>query len=145
MMSTRATGSARVVVSVLAGLAADEIGEADGRPPLVLLHGLTFDRSMWQPTLRELARVDRGRRALALDLPGHGDSPAWASYDVVSVAAGVHRVVEEAGLDRPLMVGHSLAAIIATVYATRYPTRGVVNVDQPLQTAPFAGSCDPSP
>ena len=123
----------------LAGLAVDDVGKSDARTPLVLLHGLTFDRTMWQPALAELGRSDPGRRALAFDLPGHGESPAWESYDVESVADGVHRAVEEAGLDEPVIVGHSLAAIIATVYADLYPTRGVVNVDQPLQTMAFVG------
>lgn len=126
-------------VRSLAGLAVDDVGEPDGRPPLVLLHGLTFDRTMWQPALAELGRSDPGRRALAIDLPGHGDSAAWESYDVDSVAHGVHRAVQEAGLDEPVIVGHSLAATIATVYAGQFPTRGVVNVDHPLQTAGFAG------
>ncbi len=122
----------------LAGLAADDYGASDTRAPLVLLHGLTFDRSLWRPALAELRRVDPGRRVLALDLPGHGESPAWSAYDLESVAHGVHRAVEEAQLQAPVVVGHSIAAIIATVYAARYPTRGIVNVDQPLQVEPFA-------
>lgn len=123
----------------LAGLAADDHGESDARPPLVLLHGLTFDRRLWRPALAELRRIDSGRRVIALDLPGHGESPGWSSYDVESVAHGVHRAVEEAQLQSPVMVGHSIGAVIATVYAARYPTRGVINVDQPLQVAAFAG------
>ena len=38
-----------VQVRLYGGLAADERGSDDGRSPLVLLHGLTFDRSMWRP------------------------------------------------------------------------------------------------
>jgi Predicted hydrolases or acyltransferases (alpha/beta hydrolase superfamily) len=60
---------------LLAGLAADDYGLSDDRAPLVLLHGLTFDRSLWRPSLAELSRIDPGRRVLALDLPGHGASP----------------------------------------------------------------------
>ena len=56
-----------------------------------------------------------------------------------SVADAVHRVVEEAQFPAPVLVGHSIAAVIATVYAATYPTSGVVNVDQPLQVAAFAG------
>jgi pimeloyl-ACP methyl ester carboxylesterase len=126
-------------VKTVAGLAVDDAGTPDARPPLVLLHGLTFDRSMWQPALAELTRIDPGRRTLAIDLPGHGGSTPWASYDIDSVAVALRTVVDELGVDRPIVVGHSLAAIVATVYAARFPTRGVVNVDQPLQTAPFAG------
>ena len=134
----QANGQQQAVTRTLAGLAADDWGESDARPPLVLLHGLTFDRSLWRPSLTELQRIDPGRRVLALDLPGHGASQGWPSYDVESVARGVHRAVEEAQLPSPVIVGHSLGAVIATVYAARYPTRGVINVDQPLQVTPFA-------
>jgi len=122
----------------LAGLAADEYGDCDELPPLVLLHGLTFDRSLWQPVLDELHRIDPRRRALLLDLPGHGESPDWSSYNMGSVAEAVHRAVEQAQLPAPVIVGHSISAIVASVYAATYPTRGVVNVDQPLQVGPFA-------
>jgi pimeloyl-ACP methyl ester carboxylesterase len=127
-----------VATRTLAGLAADDYGHSDDRAPLVLLHGLTFDRSLWRPSLAELSRIDPGRRVLALDLPGHGASPGWPSYDVQSLADGIHRAVEEAGFQSPVVVGHSIAAIVATSYAAKHPTRGIINVDQPLQVAPFA-------
>jgi pimeloyl-ACP methyl ester carboxylesterase len=139
MGRTRTSRQGRAVIRTLAGLAADDWGESDARPPLVLLHGLTFDRTLWRPSVAELQRIDPGRRVLALDLPGHGASRAWPSYDMESVASGVHRAVEEAQLHSPVVVGHSIGGVIATVYAARYPTRGVINVDQPLQVAPFAG------
>jgi pimeloyl-ACP methyl ester carboxylesterase len=123
----------------LAGLAADEYGDSDELAPLVLLHGLTFDRSTWQPVLSELRRIDPRRRVVVLDLPGHGESPDWPFYELSSVAEAVYRAVEAAHLPSPVVVGHSISAVIATVYAARYPIRGVVNVDQPLQVAPFAG------
>jgi len=119
-------------------LAGDLAGASDRRPPLVLLHGLTFDRTMWLPALAHLAEPDPARPVLALDLPGHGESPAWASYDMEGLADGVHRAVDEAGLKAPVLVGHSVGGVIASVYAARYPARGVVNVDQPLQVEPFA-------
>jgi pimeloyl-ACP methyl ester carboxylesterase len=120
-----------------ARLAGELAGQADDRPPLVLLHGLTFDRSMWQPTLEALRRRDSGRQVLLLDLPGHGQSPEQPSYAADHVADLVHGAVEQAGLRAPVLVGHSIAAAIASIYASRYPTRGVVNVDQTLQTGPF--------
>src|SRR5690349_21764044 len=40
-----------IATGTLAGLAADDYGHADDRAPLVLLHGLTFDRCMWRPAL----------------------------------------------------------------------------------------------
>jgi pimeloyl-ACP methyl ester carboxylesterase len=124
---------------LFAGLAGSLEGDTDHRPPLILLHGLTFDRTMWRPALVELSAIDPGRRALAVDLPGHGASQAWTSYDVEGIAEGVHRAAEDAGLRAPVVVGHSMAAVIATVYAARYPARGVVNVDQWPRIEPVAG------
>jgi len=127
-----------MTTTLFSNLAGDLGGEPGRRPPLVLLHGLTFDRTSWHPALAELATLDPGRQVLALDLPGHGESPAWASYDMESLAEGVHRAVGEAGLRPPVLTGHSVAGVIATIYAGRYPAAGVVNVDQPLQVEPFA-------
>jgi pimeloyl-ACP methyl ester carboxylesterase len=110
-------------------------GRSDDRPPLVLLHGLTFDHRMYLPAIAALGVRDPGRQTLVLDLPGHGDSPMLPASDPEDVAAAVSSAVEEAGLDRPVVVGHSMAAIIVTVYACTYPTRGVVNVDQVLDTS----------
>jgi pimeloyl-ACP methyl ester carboxylesterase len=47
-------------------------------------------------------------------------------------------MVQEAGLTAPVVAGHSAGGLLATIYAARYPTRGVVNIDQPLETARFA-------
>ncbi|MEU8301600.1 alpha/beta fold hydrolase [Micromonospora sp. NPDC048909] len=110
------------------------------RAPLVLLHGLTFDRRQWEPLLRELEVVDPGRQALALDLPGHGESPRQDSYRMADVAEFVHAKVREAGLADPVLVGHSVGAVVATVYAAHYPTRAVVNLDQPLLPGPFGAA-----
>lgn len=126
------------ITKTISGLAVDDTGDSDAQAPLVLLHGLTFDRRMWRPSVAALRRTDPHRRVVALDLPGHGDSPGWPSYTLESVALGIHRAVEEAQLESPVIVGHSVSAIIATIYAAQYPTRGVINVDQSLAVAPFA-------
>ncbi|MEK8104878.1 alpha/beta hydrolase [Micromonospora sp. M12] len=103
----------------------------------MLLHGLTFDRRQWDPVRRELAVLDPARQVLAVDLPGHGDSPRLASYRMTEVAAVVHDQVTEAGLTDPVVVGHSVGAVVATTYAARHPVRGVVNLDQILLPGPF--------
>jgi pimeloyl-ACP methyl ester carboxylesterase len=121
-----------------ADLAADDSGRSDDRPPLVLLHGLTFDRTMWRPALHELEAIDPGRRALALDTPGHGDSPDATSYALEAVVGAVRSAIVDAGLDAPVMVGHSGASGTAAMYAARYPTRGVITVDESLMVGDFA-------
>lgn len=122
---------------LLGGLAADDYGQDDDRAPLVLLHGLTFDRSIWSGLVAGLQAVDPGRRVLAIDLPGHGRSPDQPRYELTEIPDQLHRAIVEAELDAPVVVGHSAGAVAATVYAAQYPTRGVVNVDQPLWIGPF--------
>lgn len=139
MHATRLTGQPETgQTQRFAGLAGDDEGNSDDRPPLLLLHGLTFDRTMWGPALEHLRRIDPGRRILALDLPGHHESTGRWSYDGEAVAVAVHQAVLAAGIHSPVVVGHSYSGILATFYAARFPTRGVVNVDQTLNTAPFA-------
>jgi pimeloyl-ACP methyl ester carboxylesterase len=106
--------------------------------PIVLLHGLTFDRRHWEPLRRELALAEPDREVLALDLPGHGDAPSRASYHLDEVTEIIHSQVIAAGLTEPAtVVGHSIGGVIATVYAARYPTHAVVNLDQYLRPGSF--------
>jgi pimeloyl-ACP methyl ester carboxylesterase len=122
-----------------AGLAVDDTGRPGAHPPLVLLHGLSFDRQMWRPTLAELEAIDPGRRAIAIDLPGHGGSPDATSYTVEALVERVHAAIDEAGLEAPVVVGHSAAAATAFLYAVRHPSRGVVAVEGTLRVGAFAG------
>ena len=122
----------------IAGLSADDYGRSDDRAPLILLHGLTFDRTTWRDVIPELQRIDPGCRVVAIDLPGHGQSPDQATYDPAALAERLHQAAQDAGLTAPIVAGHSAGGVLATIYAARYPTRGVVNIDQPLETTRFA-------
>lgn len=123
-------------------LAAESFGEG-GQAPLILLHGLSFDRGQWGPLIAALAAAGSKRRIVAFDLPGHGDSPKQDSYHAADVAQLVHAAATEAeltgtGPDAPTVVGHSIGAALATTYAATYPARAVVNIDQPLKADGFA-------
>jgi pimeloyl-ACP methyl ester carboxylesterase len=124
-------------ITIFDELAGTLTGPAGDRPPLVLLHGLTFDRRQWAPLLRELDAVEPDRRVLTLDLPGHGESLPQPDYRMARVAGLVERAVSAAGLEPPVVIGHSIGGVIATEYAARFPARGVVNLDQPLLPGPF--------
>lgn len=113
-------------------LAHDDVGDGT---PLVFLHGITCDRGNWAPVVELLAG---DFRCVNVDLPGHGGSPRTGAYDVFSQAEVVARFIDERGLDRPVVIGHSYGAFIATLVGTTAPVRGVVNVDQELDTAAFA-------
>jgi pimeloyl-ACP methyl ester carboxylesterase len=133
----RAVSPAAPAQITVAGMAADLYGFADERPPLVLLPGLTFDRGIWQPVLEHLAHIDPGRQILSLDLPGHGESPDQLPHSMQRIVGLIHQAVEEAGLDTPVVVGHSMAGGFASVYAGQHPTRGVINIDAAPDPALF--------
>jgi pimeloyl-ACP methyl ester carboxylesterase len=121
-----------------AGLAGREHGDpAAPGAPLVLLHGLTFDRRMWDPVLDALPER---QRALALDLPGHGGSAALDRPGLAPVVEAIHEALLDAGLARPILVGHSIGAPLAAIYAANRPAAGVVAVDAPLRVEPFAAT-----
>lgn len=103
-------------------------------PTLLFIHGMTFSRQTWDPIL---ARLTDHFRCIALDLPGHGGSRG-SGADPRAVIMRIHATVAAAGVETPVVVGHSAGALMATGYATSHPTKGVVNVDQTTLVAPFA-------
>jgi pimeloyl-ACP methyl ester carboxylesterase len=113
------------------------IGTGDERPPLVLLPGLTFDRTMWRPVLEVLGTIDPGRTTLALDMPGEGES--FGTFRGLEVAIEqLHVAIASAGVEVPVIVGHSGSAIGAMFYAMKYQVRGIVNVDAVLDSDAFS-------
>ena len=102
--------------------------------PVVFVHGLTFDRRTWRPIIE---RLDGSVRSIAIDLPAHGGSGGEPT-SLENVTEQMHRLVESLGVERPVVVGHSMAAGIACLYASAHPARGIVLVDQSTEVLPFA-------
>jgi pimeloyl-ACP methyl ester carboxylesterase len=102
-------------------LAADAVGPA-GAPTILFLHGSGQTRQSWH---RALAEADeRGYRAIALDMRGHGDSE-WSSdgkYGLDRFTADVRQVVDQIG-GEPVLVGASLGGLVGMLIAARPPPR----------------------
>ena len=113
-------------------IAYDVVGDG---PPVVLIHGLTSFRQTWNPVTALLAS---DFTCVRMDLRGHGESSAAREYSMQSLVGDVRAVVEEVGLGEPAVVGHSLGASIAAVYAAAHAARAVVCVDQSLRFGDFA-------
>jgi pimeloyl-ACP methyl ester carboxylesterase len=101
-------------------LAVDDGGR--GGIPVVLLHSLAGNSGQWAGVLDHLRA---GRRALAIDLRGHGQSeaPANGDYSFAAMADDVGAVVDSLGLERFVLVGHSMGGGVALVYAGAHPER----------------------
>jgi pimeloyl-ACP methyl ester carboxylesterase len=150
-VTKRPGGRGQTKIGALVG---DDSGQDRSRPPIVLLHGLTFDRRTWRPVVDAFRELDPERQVINLDLPGHGESggpapppppppprapPPPPPHDPPCVAELIHDALLDVGADRPVMVGHSMSGALVSLYAGTYPAAGVVNVDQPPLIAPFAG------
>lgn len=108
--------------------------------PLVFLHGIAMDHTAWQPVIDMLSSHFR---CINVDLVGHGASPRGAAYDVFTQAGAVGELISELNLERPVVVGHSFGAFTATLLGTMVPVRGVVNIDQELDTGSFKAAITP--
>jgi pyruvate dehydrogenase E2 component (dihydrolipoamide acetyltransferase) len=100
------------------------IEDGAGEHAVLFVHGVGGWAENWSETIERVAAS--GRRAIAFDLPGFGDStkvdragyfdPHEPFYPAV-----VHAVSRALGLERPHLVGHSLGGGIAAVTAVVHP------------------------
>jgi pimeloyl-ACP methyl ester carboxylesterase len=87
--------------------------------PLVLLHGVGTSRVVWR---RALPHLGERREAIALDLPGFGESaPAGPGFDLDRVAGAVAGAAEEAAGGGFDLLGHSLGGAVALTLAAARP------------------------
>ncbi|MEJ7654310.1 MAG: alpha/beta fold hydrolase, partial [Chloroflexia bacterium] len=88
--------------------------------PVVFLHGVGSDRSVWR---EQLDRFGEYHRALALDFRGHGESdvPPLGSIDRAAFAADVAAAVGELQLGPVHLVGLSMGGVVALETYSRFP------------------------
>ena len=104
------------------------VDEPGGPPALLFLNGAFATLRDWDPVIARLA----GRyRTVRFDARARGRSGTSADYSLPTAVADTGRVIEAAGLQRPVLVGWSLGATIAVRYAAAHPgeVAGLVLVD----------------
>lgn len=100
-----------------------------GAPALVFVHGWSCDHSYWEG---QLAPFSEDYQVVAMDLAGHGVSGAnREAWTIASYGADVAAVVEEAGLEQVVLIGHSMGGDVVVDAARLMPDRvvGMVWVD----------------
>ncbi|MER8589765.1 alpha/beta hydrolase [Mesorhizobium sp. M1338] len=85
-------------------------------PALLLVHGFTDTSRGFSLLAPHLA----GRRLIMPDLRGHGASQAGKSYGIADFAGDIAALIQSLRLDRPVVVGHSLGAMVAIALAGRH-------------------------
>jgi len=96
-----------------------EIGEGE---PIIFVHGLA---GCWQNWLENLPHFGRTHRAIALDLPGFGESPmpSWP-IDMPAYGRLIHDFCEKLGIERvAALVGNSMGGFVSTEATIERPER----------------------
>jgi pimeloyl-ACP methyl ester carboxylesterase len=94
----------------------------EGKGKLILcVHGLTANCRCWDLLASSLSPR---HKVLAMDLRGRGlsDSPP-AGYSVENHCKDIVALMDDQGLERPVLMGHSLGAFISLVFAAKYSQR----------------------
>ena len=90
---------------------------APPRRYVVLLHGAAMDHSVFRFQTRWLAH--RGFMALAPDLPGHGHSAGQPFSSIEEYASWTLSLLDALGIDRAILIGHSMGSFVALDVAAK--------------------------
>lgn len=97
----------------------------------VFVHGWCCNHEYFAPQAKYFEA--KGHAVLTLDLRGHGasEAPEGTSITIADFAADVAAIIAASGLDKPILVGHSMGGLVVLNLAVDYPGRvgGIVMVD----------------
>lgn len=108
------------------------------RPAMVFIHGAQNDHSVWGLQSRYFAH--HGFAVLAPDLPGHGRSGGPALKSVEALRDWILALLDAAGVQQAMLVGHSMGALVALDAAGHAPQRvsrlAMLGVGFPMKVSP---------
>ena len=82
--------------------------------PIVMIHGFGSELGSWRPLV---AGDAISRPVLALDLPGHGESPPDRAGSIEQIADAAESTLLKLGIDNADLIAHSLGAAVAATLA----------------------------
>jgi 3-oxoadipate enol-lactonase len=88
--------------------------------PILFLHGVGSDKSVWRP---QLDHFSQSRRAVALDYPGYGESERSAAGEEGEFAAAMIAAMDALGVERCHVCGLSLGGVVAIAMHAAAPER----------------------
>ena len=96
------------------------VWEGNGKQ-ILCIHGITANCRFWDCLASALAPH---HRMIAMDLRGRGlsDKPP-TGYSIEHHCKDISALMNDQGLERPVLMGHSLGAFISLVFAAQYPQR----------------------
>lgn len=94
--------------------------KGEGEPTLVFLHGLGGNRHYFDATIEHLASR---HRCLSWSMPGYADSPRLDEVTFEALATSAVKMLDDAGVDRAIVAGHSAGGMVAQTLWTVAPER----------------------
>ncbi len=98
---------------------------APDKPTLIFIHGAGLTRQLWQAQVTSLCDI---ANTVAVDLPGHGQSPGEAGEDIAAYADAVLGFVEKIKAPRPIVCGLSMGGAVAVDLLLRHGSRFIGGV-----------------
>jgi pimeloyl-ACP methyl ester carboxylesterase len=114
-----------------------DLGEG---PPVVMVHGILSQLRVFSYALA--GRLARDHRVVLVDRPGWGWSALTGPrLGIAEQADAIAALIERLGLEKPLLVGHSMGGAVSLALALRHPgkVRGlalIAPLTQPIERAP---------
>ena len=99
----------------------EEYGVA-GNPPLIFLHGLLGSSRNWRSVAKEMAA---DYHIYCIDLPEHGESAHFPKTSLLIMQSTMEEWIDEQGIDKYRLCGHSLGGKLAMSLACKWPQRVV--------------------
>ncbi|BAZ44874.1 alpha/beta hydrolase fold protein [Chondrocystis sp. NIES-4102] len=97
-----------------------EIEQQDTDPPIVFMHGLYLDKSLWADYGSNIT----GKTHIYLDMPSHGDSSNidqdWNLDDCVTMLL---QILDNLGIQKCIAIAHSWGSMTAVRTAYKFPER----------------------
>jgi haloalkane dehalogenase len=97
----------------------EALPESESGPPVLLVHGFPESSYMWRELLPAIAAA--GRRAVAPDLLGYGDSPPDSPATWERQMEALEEFRDELGLERSILVVHDWGGLIGLRWACEHP------------------------
>ena len=105
-----------------------------GEPAMLFLHGMACVKEHMDPLVDVFEST---HRCVAFDLRGHGSSSVpHDAYSTADFMSDIASIIDELGLDRPVLVGHSFGGSVSLAFAAAHPdrVRALVMLDSGLRS-----------
>jgi len=92
--------------------------KGEGKETLIFLHGIMVNSTIWK---RHIDHFSKKYKVYAVDFLGHGLSSKKENLNLQDLIEQIRIFIQKKKLKNPVLVGHSLGGLVASIYGTLYP------------------------